>query len=66
MADKAPEIVYGAAAVAQCGTEDLKDRLAVLQKHNTKVLDTASVYVRTLLMATSIKNSIMTTFLARQ
>lgn len=40
-----PEIVYGAANVAELSTEELNATLAVLRAYNVKSLDTAHLYV---------------------
>lgn len=45
MSEAAPEIVYGAAGVAGLSTEELRNTLSVLRRHNVETLDTASVYV---------------------
>ncbi|KAL6715765.1 hypothetical protein ACLMJK_006726 [Lecanora helva] len=44
MADAAPEVIYGAAGVGGLSTEDLSQKLKILQKHNVKALDTAFTY----------------------
>ena len=46
MASSIPKIVYGATDVAAFSTEELDKRVALLEHHNVKILDTAHVYVR--------------------
>jgi aflatoxin B1 aldehyde reductase len=45
MAQSTPSIVFGTAGIAALSTEDSKEILNILEKHNVKQLDTASVYV---------------------
>jgi aflatoxin B1 aldehyde reductase len=45
MAQSAPSVVFGAAGMASLSTEDGKEILNILEKHNVNQLDTASVYV---------------------
>lgn len=46
MAKSPPQIIYGAPGVAEKSPEELKELFATLQKHNVKILDTASIYVK--------------------
>ena len=46
MASSVPKTVYGATDVAGLTMEELDERLALLDHHNVKILDTAYVYVR--------------------
>ncbi len=45
MAQSAPSIVFGTAGIAAFSTEESNKILDILEKHNIKQLDTASVYV---------------------
>jgi aflatoxin B1 aldehyde reductase len=45
MAESAPSIVFGSAGVASFSTETVKEMLNILEKHNIKQIDTASIYV---------------------
>ena len=44
MAHSAPEIVYGAAMVAQLSPGEYQDTFDILKKHEIKTLDTAFIY----------------------
>jgi aryl-alcohol dehydrogenase-like predicted oxidoreductase len=44
MAQPTPAIVYGSAPIASFSTEVAKEMLDILEKHNVKQIDTASVY----------------------
>jgi aflatoxin B1 aldehyde reductase len=46
MAQSAPSMVFGSAGIATFATETVKEMLNILEKHNVKQIDTASIYVR--------------------
>ncbi len=45
MAQSAPSIVFGSAAIASFSTETVKEMLEILEKHKVTQIDTASIYV---------------------
>jgi aflatoxin B1 aldehyde reductase len=45
MAQSAPSIVFGSAGIASLSTETANEMLNILEKHNIKQIDTASIYV---------------------
>jgi aflatoxin B1 aldehyde reductase len=45
MAQSAPSIVFGSAAIASYSTETVQDMLEILEKHKIAQIDTASIYV---------------------
>lgn len=45
MAQPAPAIVFGSAGIASFSTETVTEMLEILEKHNVKQIDTASIYV---------------------
>jgi len=46
MTHAAPKIIFGTAGVGVFASETTDGLLEVLKKHNVKVVDTASIYVR--------------------
>jgi aflatoxin B1 aldehyde reductase len=48
MAQSAPAMVFGSAGIASFATETVKEMLDILEKHDVKQIDTASIYVSSL------------------